>query len=147
MVELKYEETVHLDKWDVDVTPYINIENMANIIEDLLNCSNGLERRMRLVADVLVACTDLFADKDAKYDYEQIVYTGLWDDILDACPYIKKGIDVINQEVNDVLSVKMSLIQLIDTVTSKLQELDIDLKDIDTEKIVEVLKTISNVGE
>ena len=42
MLELKYNQKVHLDKWNIDVTPYITIENMESIINDLLNCDYGL---------------------------------------------------------------------------------------------------------
>mgnify|MGYP003300761775 CR=1 FL=1 len=147
MLELKYDNKVHLDKWDIDVVPYITMENMGSIINDLLTCQNGLEREMRLMADVLVSYTDLFTDKDAKYEYEQIMYTGLWDDILDACPYIREGVEKINREVKETLSVEKSLMQLIDTATLKLQELDVDLTKVDTEKIIEALKPLINIGE
>ena len=60
MLDLTYEKTIHIDKWDIDVVPYLSVEEMGYIINDLLTCENGLERDMKLIADVLVACTDLY---------------------------------------------------------------------------------------
>ena len=147
MLELKYDQKVHLDKWNIDVTPYITIENMESIINDLLNCDYGLERDMRLMADVLVACTDLYnGEKDAHYTYEEVLYSGLWDDILDACPYLKRNIEKIKEEVRDLLSVERSVVNFIDSLTVKIQELDIS--QLDTDKIVDAMNLLSSkLGE
>ena len=141
MLELKYDKKIHLDKWDIDVTPYITIENMESIINDLINCEYGLEREMRLMADILVACTDLYnSEEDAQYTYEEVLYSGLWDDILDACPYLKRNIDKINEEVNDLLSVERSAIRLIDTLTEKVK--DINIADLDLSQFTDALKEV-----
>lgn len=146
MLELKYDEKIHLDKWDIDVTPYITVENMESIINDLINCKYGLERDMRLIADILVACTDIYNDKDAHYTYEEILYSGLWDDMLDACPRLKENIEVIKREVKDLLSVERSVMNFIDTLTEKVKE--IDLSDLDTEKLNEAINLLfSKLGE
>lgn len=147
MLELKYDQKVHLDKWNIDVTPYITIENMESIINDLLNCDYGLERDMRLMADVLVACTDLYNGKeDAHYTYEEVLYSGLWDDILDACPYLKRNIEKIKEEVRDLLSVERSVVNFIDSLTVKIQELDIS--QLDTDKIADAMNLLSSkLGE
>ena len=147
MLELKYDQKVHLDKWNIDVTPYITIENMESIINDLLNCDYGLERDMRLMADVLVACTDLYnGEEDAHYTYEEVLYSGLWDDILDACPYLKRNIEKIKEEVKDLLSVERSVVNFIDSLTVKIQELDIS--QLDTDKIADAMNLLSSkLGE
>lgn len=147
MLELKYNQKVHLDKWNIDVTPYITIENMESIINDLLNCDYGLERDMRLMADVLVACTDLYnGEEDAHYTYEEVLYSGLWDDILDACPYLKRNIEKIKEEVKDLLSVERSVVNFIDSLTVKIQELDIS--QLDTDKIADAMNLLSSkLGE
>ena len=147
MLELKYDQKVHLDKWNIDVTPYITIENMESIINDLLNCDYGLERDMRLMADVLVACTDLYnGEEDAHYTYEEVLYSGLWDDILDACPYLKRNIEKIKEEVRDLLSVERSVVNFIDSLTVRIQELDIS--QLDTDKIADAMNLLSSkLGE
>ena len=79
MLNLTYDKIVHIDKWDIDVVPYLTLEAIENIINDLITCSNGLERDMRLIADVLVACTDIYNDEEeVHYTYEDILYSGLW---------------------------------------------------------------------
>lgn len=146
MLELKYNNKVHLDKWDIDVIPYLSMKNMESIINHLISCENGLQREMALIADILVACTDIYSDKKADYTYEEILYSGLWDDIMEACPYLRANVDKIKSEVDDVLSVKWSLIKLIDSLTEKVQSIDYEKFNID--EIVEATKLIiSKAGE
>lgn len=146
MLELKYDNKIHLDKWDIDVIPYLSMKNMESIINHLISCENGLQREMALIADVLVACTDIYSDKKADYTYEEILYSGLWDDIMEACPYLRANVDKIKSEVDDVLSVKWSLIKLIDSLTEKVQSIDYEKLNID--EIVEATKLIiSKAGE
>lgn len=146
MLELKYNNKVHLDKWDIDVIPYLSMKNMESIINHLISCENGLQREMALIADILVACTDIYSDKKADYTYEEILYSGLWDDIMEACPYLRANVDKIKSEVDDVLSVKWSLIKLIDSLTEKVQSIDYEKLNID--EIVEATKLIiSKAGE
>lgn len=146
MLKLKYDEKVHLDKWDIDVVPYITIENMEVIINDLLTCNHGLERDMKLMADVLVACTDIYDDKDAKYTYEEIMYSGLWDDILNACPHLKANIEKINAEVDDMLSLNRAAINMVNALTMKIQE--VDLSKFDTKQMMKYIEVLSSkIGE
>lgn len=146
MLELKYDNKIHLDKWDIDVIPYLSMKNMESIINHLISCENGLQREMALIADILVACTDIYSDKKVDYTYEEILYSGLWDDIMEACPYLRANVDKIKSEVDDVLSVKWSLIKLIDSLTKKVQSIDYEKLNID--EIVEATKLIiSKAGE
>ena len=146
MLELKYDNKIHLDKWDIDVVPYLTVENMEAIINDLINCSNGMERKMRLIADVIVACTDLYDEDDARYTYEQVLYSGLWDDMLEACPYLCDNIKTIENEVKEWLSAERAIMTFFDTITSKVNNLDIDLKNIDLDKIKATLETLQSVA-
>lgn len=152
MLNLTYDKKVHIEKWNIDVIPYLTIDEMTNIINDLLNCNNGLERDLRLIADILVACTDLYNDKeDVHYTYEDILYSGLWYDILDACPILRSNIDTIYREVGDTLSLNRSLMYLIDSATHIVESIDIeklDLSKLDVKSINQIIKNIAKkIGE
>lgn len=152
MLNLTYDKKVHIEKWNIDVIPYLTIDEMTNIINDLLNCNNGLERDLRLIADILVACTDLYNDKeDVHYTYEDILYSGLWYDILDACPILRSNIDTIYREVGDTLSLNRSLMYLIDSATHIVESVDIeklDLSKLDVKSINQIIKNIAKkIGE
>ena len=152
MLNLTYDKIVHIDKWDIDVVPYLTLEAIENIINDLITCSNGLERDMRLIADVLVACTDIYNDEEeVHYTYEDILYSGLWYDILDACPILKSNINAIYREVGEFLGLNKSLIRLIDSLTNTIENIDIsklDLSKINAEQINNLVKKISDkIGE
>lgn len=152
MLNLTYDKKVHIEKWNIDVIPYLTIDEMTNIINDLLNCNNGLERDLRLIADILVACTDLYNDKeDVHYTYEDILYSGLWYDILDACPILRSNIDTIYREVGDTLSLNRSLMYLIDSATHIVESVDVeklDLSKFDVKSINQIIKNIAKkIGE
>ena len=152
MLDLTYEKTIHIDKWDIDVVPYLTIETIESIVNDLITCNNGLERDMRLIADVLVACTDLYnGDEEVHYTYEDILYSGLWYDILDACPILRSNIDTIYREVGEFLGLNKSLIRFVDSLTQFVENADIsklDLSKVDIEQINGLVKKISDkIGE
>lgn len=152
MLDLTYDKTVHIDKWDIDVVPYLTIETIESIINDLITCNNGLERDMRLIADILVACTDLYnSEEEVHYTYEDILYSGLWYDILDACPILRSNIDTIYREVGEFLGLNKSLIRFVDSLTQFVENADIsklDLSKVDIEQINGLVKKISDkIGE
>ena len=152
MLNLTYDKIVHIDKWDIDVVPYLTIETIESIVNDLITCNNGLERDMRLIADVLVACTDLYnGDEEVHYTYEDILYSGLWYDILDACPILRSNIDTIYREVREFLGLNKSLIRFVDSLTQFVENVDIsklDLSKVDIEQINGLVKKISDkIGE
>lgn len=152
MLDLTYDKKVHLDKWDIDVVPYLTLDTIENIINDLITCNNGLERDMRLIADILVACTDLYnGEEEVHYTYEDILYSGLWYDILDACPMLRSNIQTIYREVNDFLGLNRSLIHFVDSLTNVVESVDVtklDFSKVDTEQINVLIKQISDkIGE
>jgi hypothetical protein len=152
MLDLTYDKKVHLDKWNIDVVPYLTLDEMTAIINDILNCNNGLERDLKLIADVLVACTDLYnTNEDVHYTYEEILYSGLWYDILDACPTLKSNINTIYREVGETLSLNKSLMYLIDSATHIIESIDvnkIDLSKLDVKGINKIIQNIAKkIGE
>lgn len=152
MLDLTYDKTVHIDKWNINVVPYLTIETIESIINDLITCNNGLERDMRLIADILVACTDLYnSEEEVHYTYEDILYSGLWYDILDACPILRSNIDTIYREVGEFLGLNKSLIRFVDSLTQFVENADIsklDLSKVDIEQINGLVKKISDkIGE
>ena len=148
MLNFTYDKTVHLDEWDMDVVPYLTVEEMGHIINDLINCDNGLERDMKLIADVLVACTPLYNDKeDAHYTYEDILYSGFWSDLLEACPILRDNIQVIYREVREFNSLSKSLVGLIDATTAKLNDIDASVLDFSKINLEEVNTLVDNINK
>ena len=151
MLQMTYDKKVHLAKWDIDVVPYLTLETIEIIINDLITCNNGLERDMKLIADILVACTDIYNDEDAEYNYEDILYSGFWYDLLDACPILKSNIETIYREVSDFLGLNRSLMHFIDSLTHVVESVDVsklDFSQLDVAQINTLIKQISNkIGE
>ena len=148
MLDLTYEKTIHIDKWDIDVVPYLSVEEMGYIINDLLTCENGLERDMKLIADVLVACTDLYnQSEDVTYTYEDILYSGFWTDLLHACPILRDNIQVIYREVKEFNSINKAVMGLIDKATEKLNEINATNFDLSKLDFNEVNQFLNNVNK
>lgn len=148
MLDLTYEKTIHIDKWDIDVVPYLSVEEMGYIINDLLTCENGLERDMKLIADVLVACTDLYnQSEDVTYTYEDILYSGFWTDLLHACPILRDNIQVIYREVKEFNSINKAVMGLIDKATEKLNEINASNFDLSKLDFNEVNQFLNNVNK
>ena len=151
MLDLTYEKTIHIDKWDIDVVPYLSVEEMGYIINDLLTCENGLERDMKLIADVLVACTDLYNQsedgEDVTYTYEDILYSGFWTDLLHACPILRDNIQVIYREVKEFNSINKAVMGLIDKATEKLNEINASNFDLSKLDFNEVNQFLNNVNK
>lgn len=148
MLELTYEKKVHLDKWDIDVVPYLTIEEMEHIINDLINSNNGLERDMKLVADILVACTTLYnTEEEVHYTYEDILYSGFWYDLLDACPILRTNIDTIYREVREFNSLNKSLVNLIDAATQKIEAIDTSVLDFSKINLDDINHLVDNINK
>ncbi|MBR6288228.1 MAG: hypothetical protein IKR19_02655 [Acholeplasmatales bacterium] len=148
MLELTYEKKVHLDKWDIDVVPYLTIEEMEHIINDLINSNNGLERDMKLVADILVACTTLYnTEEEVHYTYEDILYSGFWYDLLDACPILRTNIDTIYREVREFNSLNKSLVNLVDAATQKIEAIDASVLDFSKINLDDINHLVDNINK
>ena len=148
MLNLTYDKTVHIDKWDIDVVPYLTLETIESIINDLITCNNGLERDMKLIADILVACTDLYDGKEeVHYTYEDILYSGFWTDLLHACPILRDNIQVIYREVKEFNSINKAVMGLIDKATEKLNEINTSNFDLSKLDFNEVNQFLNNVNK
>lgn len=148
MLDLTYEKTIHIDKWDIDVVPYLTVEEMGYIVNDLLTCENGLERDMKLIANVLVACTDLYnQNEDVTYTYEDVLYSGFWYDLLDACPILRTNIETIYREVREFNSINKAVMGLIDKATEKLNDIDVTKLDFSKVNFDELNQFINNVNK
>ena len=148
MLDLTYDKKVHIDKWNIDVVPFLTIDEITEIINDLLNCNNGLERDLKLIADVLVACTDLYSSvEDVHYTYEEVLYSGLWYDILDACPILRTNIETIYREINETLSLNKSLMYLVDSATHIIESIDVNKVDLSKLDVKGINKIIQNIAK
>lgn len=132
MKDVYEDKKVSLDKWGIEVRPYLTLNEVGNIIAQILTCENGIERDKILISNIIVACTDLYYEgMDFDYEYEQILYSGFWKDLLDACPILKTNIDTIYREVEEALSSRNAVVGLINQATEKIKEFDINKIDVE----------------
>lgn len=126
MLNLTYDEKIHLDKWNIDVKPYLTLKEMEGIVRQLIMKNNGLERDMCLIANILVLCTTIYdSNKEADYTYEDLMYSGFWTDLLSACPILFDNIKLINREVNEFFSIDKKIYRILDSLEDKIDKVDI----------------------
>lgn len=101
MKDIVVTNKIYWEKYDIDVLPYIPIDWCKKIVDILVDYDNMIDREQGLVCDILLCTTPLFDEEndDKTYTYEQLVYSGFWDEFLEKFPYIKQGIDLILKEV------------------------------------------------
>lgn len=141
-----YGEKITLENWGIEVRPFLTLSEIESIITQVLTCKNGIERDKMLISNIIVACTDLYYEgMDFDYEYEQILYSGFWEDLLQACPILRSNIQTIHREVEEVLSTRAVVNTLLDAITNKINNLDI--KEINFKAIEESLQSILKTGE
>ena len=103
---------------------------------------------MKLIADVLVACTDLYQEaEDVTYTYEDVLYSGFWYDLLNACPILQTNINTIYREVREFNSINKAVMGLIDKATEKLNDIDVTKFDFSKVNFDELNQFINNVNK
>jgi hypothetical protein len=142
MLKLTYDEKVHLDKWDIDVKPYLTIDQIDLIYDMAKNEPNHLLRERIIMANVLVACTDLYSTEDDNYTYEEILYSGLWDDILNACPYICKAIVAVKDAITEHNSIENTIIKAVNQLTNSIKTIS---ENFDKDKIEELIPVLNGL--
>lgn len=127
MKNFKVAKNVYLMNGEIEIIPYLMVKEMELIINNMLQTSSLLEQQQILVANVLVCTTNLFdEDTDEKYVYEDIIYSGLWNEILEKCPYLKQNIETIWKEVNKRQNLEFKLCAMVDSATEILNQLSQD---------------------
>ena len=77
----------------------------------------------------------------------EVLYSGLWYDILDACPILKSNINTIYREVGETLSLNKSLMYLIDSATHIIESIDINKVDLSKLDVKGINKIIQNIAK
>lgn len=124
MKELQVQDKVYLEDWDIEVTPFLTVKEMELIIQHLSSTRSYLTQQQVLVGEVMILCTDILKkDENAQLIYEDIVYSGLWDAILEACPYLKECILIIWADVKTQQTLESTLCNLMDKTTDTINKI------------------------
>lgn len=147
MKELNLPITVHWDKYDLDVSPYLTMEECVRIADLVVTYDTPIEREECLLSAVLLCVTPLFNEdnKDTVYTYEELRYSGLWDDLLKEFPYIQKGIDLIQAQIAEKESLLNTIVDgvsvVIDGFTKALNEVQESNEDGNLSQLINIFKS------
>ncbi len=118
MKELKRPETIYIGEYDINLRPYLTLQEQEAIVSLMLNSDNLVEREVKLITGVVEFCTDIPTDSDV--DINDIIISGLWDEIQD-----KMGDYIWNVEhmVSKYDSMDFTFSKLVNLLAEKLDSL------------------------
>lgn len=77
MKELKRPENIYLEEYDVNLRPYLALQEQQTIVNLLMNSDDLIDRKIRLITGIVEFCTDIPTDDDS-IDVNDIIISGLW---------------------------------------------------------------------
>lgn len=142
MKELEMPKELYLEKYDLHIRPYLTCEEIISIGELAIQAENPIEQEMTIALNVLVCCTDLTEDEARELDLDVILYSGLWDEMLE----IIKNITSLYDYIAYFESANIAIARFLNrTIPNMAQEyIDKLPKDGEWEKVIEKLPTSLN---
>ena len=139
MKELEMPKELYLEKYDLHIRPYLTCEEIISIGELAIQAENPIEQEMTIALNVLVCCTELTEDEARELDLDAILYSGLWDEILEIIKNIRSLYDYIAYFESANIAIARFLNK---TIPDMAQEyIDKLPKDDEWEKVIEKLPT------
>lgn len=142
MKELEMPKELYLEKYDLHIRPYLTCEEIISIGELAIQAENPIEQEMTIALNVLVCCTDLTADEAKELDLDVVLYSGLWNEMLE----IIKNITSLYDYIAYFESANIAIARFLNrTIPNMAQEyIDKLPKDGEWEKVIEKLPTSLN---
>lgn len=139
MKELEMPKELYLEKYDLHIRPYLTCEEIVSIGELAIQAENPIEQEMTIALNVLVCCTDLTEDEARELDLDVVLYSGLWDEVLE----IIKNITSLYDYIAYFESANIAIARFLNkTIPDMAQEyIDKLPKDGEWEKVIEKLPT------
>lgn len=142
MKELEMPKELYLEKYDLHIRPYLTCEEIVSIGELAIQAENPIEQEMTIALNVLVCCTDLTEDEARELDLDVVLYSGLWDEMLEVIKNITSLYDYIAYFESANIAIARFLNK---TIPDMAQEyIDKLPKDGEWEKVIEKLPTSLN---
>lgn len=127
MKELK-EQTSYIDNFDVNVRRYLTLGEIDEIAMEVAKLGTFLEREQMICYKVLCYCTDIGENVIAELDPDEIIKSGLWEEV-------ELRIDNL-YAVHDAIRFYESPIRLLSDIAKMIPGLEESLKNIDAAKVI-----------
>ena len=124
-----------LEGFDINIKPYIPIEEQNKICTLVMESDNYFEREIKLVLSVFCAVVD---DADDKLDltYDDIVTSGIWDALYEE---VGDCIDNIKDAIKYYSSMEYIVNKGLNMLTEKLDNINESFPTL--EKVIELMQT------
>ena len=146
------EDKIYLEKYDLHIYPFLTFDEIQKIVNANKHLTNLLDRVKGTMIDTLIViCPEIFDIKnDIELTVEDIVYSGLWNDIMSACPNVRIGWNYITQLMDYETSAQGTIVELLNKFSNTIDKVAklVDNGEIDTNNILEFLgKKLSSLSE
>lgn len=142
MKELEMPKELYLEKYDLHIRPYLTCEEIVSIGELAIQAENPIEQEMTIALNVLICCTDLTEDEARELDLDVVLYSGLWDEMLEIIKNITSLYDYIAYFESANIAIARFLNKTIPDIAQ--EYIDKLPKDGEWEKVIEKLPTSLN---
>lgn len=133
-------DKIELKEWGVSITPYLTVREAEAIVETMLLAETELEREQILVSSVLFCISDLFdEDNQAEFSFEDIVYSGFWQSVLNTSPHLVNMINLIKNTVKEKRSLEHTLINTVKALSGVFEKVS---KVMEREDLIEMLTMV-----
>lgn len=129
-------QTVHLDEYDLNVNLYLTIAQIDAIAKSAIKFSKWAEREANIIALTMYFATDIKKEEIESAGVENIVASGLWDEVRYNICNIQKVYDAIEY----MESPTRGLLEVLNTINAKVKGVDVD--KLDAKKIANQLAKI-----
>lgn len=127
MKELK-EQTSYIDDFDVNVKHYLTLGEIDEIAMEVAKLGTFLEREQMICYKVLCYCTDIGEDVIAELDPDEIIKSGLWDNVES---------EIYNfYAIHAAIKFYESPVRLLSDIAKMIPGLEESLKNIDAAKVI-----------
>lgn len=135
MKELE-KQIAHLDEYDLSVNFYLTIAQIDAIAKSAIKFSKWAEREANIIALTMYFATDIKKEEIESAGVENIVASGLWDEVRYNICNIQKVYDAIEY----MESPTRGLLEVLNTINAKVKGVDVD--KLDAKKIANQLAKI-----
>lgn len=135
MKELIKVNKVYLEEFEVYVEPYMTIQQEQATVNLMMETNDEFVRKIALMNSVIEFCTDIPTDENI--DLNDIIVSGLWDEIVCIC---ESPIREIKEIIKKYDSMDYAFSQILDILSDNIENISSMLPSQD--KIEEIIKSM-----
>lgn len=120
MKEIKSQEKIYLQNYEIEVVPYLTYTQIQQIINAVIKFDSWSERQQNIDLLLLYHTTNISTEEIEKYGHSLLLESGL----IDAVKNVVKNLNQVYEGINYTESTQRSLTQIVKILTEKFNGLE-----------------------